>query len=178
MSSGNSEARVPAWVWLFTGIVTGLFIAFLYYLARVPVPPSDATKEPSQTGARAPTPTPRPTRSFDFYDKLPTNSTRPSPVPMPPASTPPGSRETGRSTASKPLMIIQTGSFQSAQDAQRRRAELLLLGFDVQINQTTIPGSGTWHRVQIGPLQSGAQLDAALATLTENRIDHLVLELR
>lgn len=163
--------RVPAWVWLFTGVVTGLFIAFLYYLTSVPVPVSTPDDRSAVTPSATPAPTPRP-KTYDFYDKLPNSSLRTSPKPTA------APRKPTQPDSSKPLLVIQTGSFQQANDAQRRRAELLLLGFEVHITETTIPGSGTWHRVQIGPYQSGPALDSALQTLTENRIDHLVIELK
>lgn len=169
--NANTAPQVPAWVWLFTGVVTGLFVAFLYYLTSVPVPKTTPDAQPGVALSTTPAPTPRPT-AYDFYDKLPNSSLQPSPKPTA------APRKPKTPDSSKPLLMIQTGSFQQAGDAQRRRSELLLLGFDVHILETTIPGSGTWHRVQIGPFQSGPTLDNALQSLTENRIDHLVIELK
>jgi cell division protein FtsN len=49
---------------------------------------------------------------------------------------------------------IQTGSFKSLQEADERRAQLMLLGYSAEIQTVNLGDEGEWHRVIIGPLPS------------------------
>ena len=166
----KSQSNIPAWVWLFTGVVTGLFLAFLYYLAGIK-PSAEQMKQvemkkPSitSTGKGAP--------KFDFYTLLPDKE-----VVQPDATQKPA--KTATKTTDKPeQFLIQTGSFRDPQEADKRKAELILLGLDVKVQNVDLKDGETWHRVQIGPFNSEAKLDAAKAALAENHIEYIVLKLK
>ena len=64
----KTQSNIPGWVWLFTGVVTGLFLAFLYYLAGIK--PSD--QQVKEIQVKTPSlPTDKITPKFDFYTLLP-----------------------------------------------------------------------------------------------------------
>lgn len=54
MAAKGAQPQLPAWVWLFTGVVTGLFVAFLIYLANLqsPIP----TEPPPRAAENRPKP--------------------------------------------------------------------------------------------------------------------------
>ena len=54
-------------------------------------------------------------------------------------------------TAEVQTYILQVGSFRSSADADKMRAELILLGLDVFIKVIEKDGQ-TWHRVLVGPI--------------------------
>ncbi len=72
---------------------------------------------------------------------------------------------------------LQAGSFQKLEDADRRRASILILGLETQIEKVT-HGGKTWHRVMLGPFESLRHLDIAKRRLKENRIDSITLKLK
>ncbi|MDR2213309.1 MAG: SPOR domain-containing protein [Pseudomonadales bacterium] len=73
--------------------------------------------------------------------------------------------------------LLQAGSFQNRQDAESRRARILLLN----LNASVVPGvvSGrTWQRVQVGPFNGRQSAEAARTLLAENNIDSIPLIVR
>lgn len=162
----------PPWVWLFAGVVTGLFLAFLYHLTSVQTAatkPRVADKPKPARTAPPPRSESRPPAKYDFYNVLPEKDVADATKPRPKADA---------KTPDKPeTVLIQTGSFRSAQEADRRRAELILLGLDVKVAQVK-KGRETLHRVQIGPFDSAAKLASAKATLNENKVEYVVTRLK
>lgn len=76
--NGSSRRQVPGWVWLFTGVVVGLFVAFLVHLGHVQMsegaatvqnatPQTKAQKNQDQGKAKQKGDQPK----FDFYAVLP-----------------------------------------------------------------------------------------------------------
>jgi len=72
---------------------------------------------------------------------------------------------------------LQAGSFQKLEDADRRRASILILGLTTHIEKV-IHGGKTWHRVMLGPFDSLKQLEIARRRMHENKIDTIVLKLK
>ncbi|MCG8672151.1 MAG: SPOR domain-containing protein [Pseudomonadales bacterium] len=163
----NNQHQLPAIAWLFTGVVTGLFLAFLYYLAGVQVPQEGADNQ--QAVEQAPNPNaPR----FDFYTVLSDSEA------MVKKSNQANSSNTSSDTKLSNQYMIQTGSFQNMQDADRRRAELLLLGLEVKTEKVEVRPGQVFHRVQVGPFDQSDTLQQAKTILNENRIEHIVLTLK
>ena len=71
--------------------------------------------------------------------------------------------------------IIQAGSFSTFGDADRRKAELALLGLPARIVEVTLASGKTVYRVQSSTITSSSQLNDLLGRLRENRIDTLVM---
>jgi cell division protein FtsN len=148
-----------ALIWLFTGLALGLFIAFLYHLATLPTPGVTVVENPTPTHAAIDTSDTR----FDFYTLLPESEV------IVDRST------TTQADATQYVYYLQAGSFVKDSDAQQRRAELGLLGFEANIEKFSNKGS-TWHRVQIGPLANRSKLASARSQLIQEGIDTMVIK--
>ncbi len=72
---------------------------------------------------------------------------------------------------------LQAGSFQRLEDADRRRASILILGLNTHIEKVT-HGGKTWHRVMLGPFDSLKKLEIARRRMSDNQIDTIVLKLK
>lgn len=168
----KSESSLPGWVWLFTGVVTGLFLAFLYYLAGIKPTDKQMREMEVSVPALPGTGSGKSNPKFDFYTLLPDREVvAPTPdQPKPGTDTP--------TPSANEQYIIQTGSFRSAQEADHRRAELILMGLDVKIQKVELSPGEAWHRVQIGPFATTTGLEQAKTTLAENHIEHIVLRLK
>lgn len=166
----KAKSQLPAWVWLFTGVVTGLFLAFLYYLAGI----KPTTKQMRDVEMKQPAITSdgKGAPKFDFYTLLPDKEVVEATTPRPKPGIAP------RPTDKPEHFLIQTGSFRSAAEADKRRAELILMGMDVKIQPVELAGGETWHRVQIGPFDNTSQLEAAKTTLAENHVEYIVTRLK
>lgn len=85
--------------------------------------------------------------------------------------------KTAASETAKERYLLQVGSFTQLEEADRLRAQLLLLGLQATIQK--IPREGqTWHRVQVGPFSSQDQLNNARRAMNQQQIESIVLKLR
>ncbi len=167
-AKAQAKSQVPGWVWLLTGIVTGVFISFLVFLADItPQPaPSLAAEKAAPSAAKAKPESKDSGTRFDFYTLLPERE-----VIVP---------EQDKVTKSKPAQryqyILQAGSFRKASDADRLRAKLIMLGMDVKVDAVKGRGGDTWHRVQVGPYTSRSKLSKARNTLINQGIETMLLK--
>ena len=74
--------------------------------------------------------------------------------------------------------VLQVGSFRNANEAERRRARLALLGLEARVQTIVIDGEATWHRVQVGPYDELDTLNDARVRLRENDIEAMALKVR
>jgi cell division protein FtsN len=168
-----AKPAVPGWVWLLIGGVLGAFIMFLVYLADV-VPPPAKTEQPApekpkvkRTQTEEDVPKPR----FDFYKLLQESevivpATEPAQTVEKIAQPQPDSME----------YILQVGSFRNDVDADKLRAQLILLNLDARIEKVTIRNGELWHRVIVGPFQDQSRLASARSTLVANQYNALMLK--
>jgi cell division protein FtsN len=178
-SAKSSSKGLPPWFWLFTGIVSGLFIAFLIYLSTLKLnghsPASSAKsneqeltrhiKEQAERMREGKETLKKPT--FEFYQRLPEMTvTTPKPV-----------VKTGNLPTAKSY-ILQAGSFQSFQDADSLKAQLIMQGLDVQIQSVKDQQGKSWHRVQVGPYSTANSLSKAQDVLANNNISSILIELK
>ena len=101
---------------------------------------------------------------------LPTAST------TPPAGTP----TPPPSVAKAPLttqFFLQAGSFRKQADADKVRAQIILLGQNVQVESGTVREE-IWYRVLVGPFASREQLGAAQKQLAASGFGNLLLQQR
>ncbi len=170
----NKKKPLPGWVWMLGGLVAGLFIAFLVYVQKEGTAPtriaSKAKDKPAVTDTRAvkkTTPPPAPKKrdgiNFDFYNILPELE-----VVIP-------DLELGREEE-KATYYLQVGSFKSQEEAESRKAELLLLNFTPSVQTVTVDNSQTWHRVRLGPFTDRRSVDKARRRLQDNGIDFIMLK--
>jgi len=178
----------PAWLWLTAGLTIGLFVAFLMYLwdrRSEPVSTSAAasntaaiatpdTESPANTGpnpADGPGEEPR----FDFYTLLPNQEVLPSKKTTEAASQA-ATRVKPSEQGDRTPYVLQAGSFRSEKEADRRRAQVLLLGLPVRTLKVTVKPGDDWYRVVVGPFKGKEATQAARGSLRANGVDTLVLK--
>jgi len=74
--------------------------------------------------------------------------------------------------------VLQVGSFRNSDEAERRRANLALLGLEARVQTIAIDGEAVWHRVQVGPYDELNVLNNARIRLRENDIEAIALKVR
>jgi len=167
------KRQLPGWLWLFIGAFIGGFVMFLVYLWDIaPQPTVKAPSTPGSTPAAAvdnKTPKPR----FDFY-KLLQESEVIVPATEPPVTTEQPTR--AEPVASSDEYILQVGSFASEADADRLRAQLLMLNLEAKLEKVTIRNGEIWHRVVVGPFTDQTRLASARSTLVNNQYNALMLK--
>lgn len=86
----------------------------------------------------------------------------------------PADQQASSQTADNEQLFLQVGSFRSAQEAERRRAQIKALGLNAKVEEV-IANSDTWYRVQAGPFTSREQLSKARDQLKASGIESLLL---
>jgi len=166
---------IPWWVWLFIGSLLGAFVMFLIYLWGIspslpkPSPTQTAAKVQKEPAPKATDKAPMPKPSFDFYKLLQEEE---SIVP----ATEPSRRSDDSPPATPAEYLLQVGSFRSPDDADKLRAQLILLNLDARIESVTINNGERWHRVVVGPFDNQSKLSKARTTLVSNQYNALVLK--
>lgn len=175
---------LPGWIWLTTGLMIGLFVAFLIYLKDNYQLPSQASAQASskQTDARAVRKQPAPGKlppppshtKFDFYTILPEME-----VAVPDEDIETQSQKTEKTApVKKGSYILQAGSFKHTEQAERMKASLALIGIEASIQSVTIDNKQTWHRVRIGPYNDVNKLNQVRSRLRENNINAILLRIK
>lgn len=158
-------SRLTVWRWYGGGVLTGMFLSLLLYLGAMPpaTPPETDAPAAKNTGDKAPV---RP--RFDFYTVLPEQTidveVEPATVSQP------------RESTLQESWLLQVGSFRQREDADRRRAELLLLGLDPRVEESAEGGTGRWFRVYLGPFTSRAEVSRVRGLTAGQDIDTLLLK--
>lgn len=163
--------RAPIWNWLIVGVLIALFVTFLSFLREKNTSqtqsigkslPSKAEKISNPSGERE-----KP--EFQFYTILEKEQE------VPDYELKIGKREEHLSRATPGRYELQAGSFRSFKEADKRKAQLALLGVEARIEKTKI-GNRVWNRVKIGPFSTMTGVDNIRSRLRENRIDVVVLK--
>lgn len=102
-------------------------------------------------------------KRFEFYRILPKSEIT--------TSDPTAYKSTPRDAKSEQLYVLQAGSFRNPNDADRMRAQLILLGLPNVSSQKTRNNKGeTWYRVRTGPFDNRTTLKKAHDKLTKQNI--------
>jgi cell division protein FtsN len=179
-------------VGLLIGLATALGIAM--YLNKTPIPFMSRAKpgeEPKpapfaglpQGGEAQKGPVPAPAKTaekprFDFYkilaggeeplrDRELREKLRAAQTP-PPAGAP----------ASKDVYFIQAGAFQNPAEADNQKARLAILGFESNVETTSLPDKGSFYRVRLGPYTKIEDLNRVRQSLAQNGIDATLVKLK
>ncbi|MDG2046973.1 MAG: SPOR domain-containing protein [Halioglobus sp.] len=169
--SGNSQPRGTGLRLYGAGVLTGIFLSFIGYLVTLPDPTvstaqTEALEQPEVIVQR-----PR----FDFYTNLTQESIdevqelQDTVEPAADVRKPPAATE-----LPEPY-LLQAGSFRQQDDAERRRAQLLLLGLEPIIEEIS-NGNGIWFRVYLGPFESRELMVKARSLTTNQNIETLLLK--
>lgn len=82
----------------------------------------------------------------------------------------------GTQSASGGMIKLQVGSYQRKADAENLKIRLKQQGFQAVVEQTTVPGLGSWFRVYTGPYANSRMAEQArLQVQTEMHITGLLL---
>lgn len=154
------------WRWYGAGVATGVFLSLLLYLGTLPAGPDAGTETGGNVAKTEQTP-PKP--RFDFYTMLPEQQITVDVEPARMAS----ARAEPR--AQSETYLLQAGSFRQPEDAERRRAELLLLGLDPRVEEAS-GEHGRFFRVYLGPFQTHAEMSRARGLTTAQNIDTLLMK--
>ena len=147
------------------GVLTGIFLSFLLYLGTLPTPGDRESSQSGESRAEVQPPKPR----FDFYTLLPEATIE---VEVPPEEI---AQPRATVSASSERYLLQAGSFRQQEDAERRRAELLLLGLEPRVEETS-GDNGRWYRVYLGPFDSRSKMAKARSLTANQDIDTLLLK--
>ena len=183
----SAGVSLPKWAWLLAGLVIGVFAAFLAGLTpsakdvrtvaeQVRSSSGDDQKQDNQP-------------VFDFYTLLPESEVtvsiaepelkaEPATVSAKTPGSKPDQKPAATAAVSSKKYLLQAGSFRSARDAERLRAQLLLEGLTPRVEKVSVGAGETWHRVQLGPFADRASLQNAQEVLASKNIDSLLLQLK
>ncbi len=181
---------------LFVGLVIGVLAAagVVWYIHKTPAPFSNKAQpqQQQQTGAPQaplalpgkpgdPIPQSSDKPRFDFYKILPGNSEAiPDPKPVDAKSGEPKQAEgtkgkDGKEATLKEPVYLQTGSFQSAGDADNQKAKLAMMGTEASIQQVMLQDK-VWYRVRLGPFRKIEEVNAMRAELARQGIEANVVK--
>lgn len=108
---------------------------------------------------------------FSFYELLPRFE-----VIVPEVETPAPRRAPAAAIDEPGVYVLQAGSFGNAEDAERQRANLALLGLESRVQRVSIDDR-TFHRVRIGPIEQLDELNAVRARLREANVDFMIMRM-
>lgn len=180
-SSRKPERQVPAWVWIFTGVICGGFVVFLYHLATLRDQAPDVAGKGDKPTTEQPADNTDNGPRFDFYAVLPKmevivpkgeNDPQPSRRTAAPTEAETG---TGTSPDRQEQYLLQAGSFRRNDDADRRRGELILHGLSARIQPVSMGNGDTWYRVMVGPFDSANAAHRAQDKLASAGIETLAI---
>ena len=182
-ASRGAKGSSPALLWLFSGILIGLGLAWYLatkgWIAMPEATPPESTQarpgsdeapladqlgggENDRTGSK-----------YDFFTVLPEMEVV---VPEQELSRAQQPEQAATPAASGDgSYVLQVGSFRSSGDADQMKARLALLGFGANVQQVTVNGE-TWHRVRIGPVAGAAEANDIRNRLSQGGIDSLVMK--
>ena len=166
-ASAAKSSAAPAWLWFVMGAIFGAFVMTLVFTLHKPKPAQDPVAETAQPEeSESKTPKPR----FDFYKLLQESEQ------IVPATETIGDEKAAESSASNIEYILQVGSFPNKPEADKLRAQLILLNLDAHIESVEIHKGEIWHRVVVGPFDSQEKLATARSALVNNQYTALVLK--
>jgi cell division protein FtsN len=165
-ASAPKSKQAPAWVWFIIGAISGAFaMALIFTLHKPELQAVPEEQKPSVTESKTPKP------RFDFYKLL-----QESEQIVPATETIGDPEKAPEHTASNIEYILQVGSFPAQAEADKLRAQLILLNLDAHLESVEIHKGEIWHRVVVGPFDSQEKLASARSSLVANQYTALVLK--
>src|SRR5690606_33729425 len=144
------------WNWFFSGLFCGFLVIGIGYLGMIKLD-SGASVRTVEAGTGNDSATRNsPVFDFGFYGELENAeisvSTPPADDAAPVSAGTVGGREEANTTAAPAVLtryLLQARSFQDRQDAENRRAKIILLNLRASIEPAVV-SRRAWHRVQVG----------------------------
>ncbi|RYY76695.1 MAG: carbamoyl-phosphate synthase small subunit [Gammaproteobacteria bacterium] len=167
-TSASKSKQVPTWLWFVAGAICGAFAMALVFTLHTPKPvtdPNSVAEKPVESESKTPKP------RFDFYKLL-----QESEQIVPATETMGETEKAPENPANNIEYILQVGSFPNQTEADKLRAQLILLNLDAHIESVEIHKGEIWHRVVVGPFSSQEKLASARSSLVANQYTALVLK--
>jgi len=177
------------WSWFFSGLMTGVIVSIAAYLGVLKL--EEDVGEDAQAVQAGTGPEEQPTYSFyqvlteaEVAVNVPGADTAggDSPVTSPsavdgeqPASAVQAIQTVAAAVEENDLYLLQAGSFQNADDAERQRARIILLNMSASVAEGIV-GGRTHYRVQVGPFAGRQSAEAARNLLSGNDIESIFLK--
>lgn len=183
-SRRDGSKPIGAWLPFVTGLMIGLFVAFVMYLqgqrpempAAAPEPAPAVAQSPAPAAVPASPPAPAEPATekpkFDFYTILPEMEVK---VPEWELDTP---AQVSTERGAPESYVLQVGSFQRFEEADRVKANLALSGIAATIQPVTINGEDQWFRVRVGPFTDFEALSATRTRLADAGVDFMLLRIK
>lgn len=161
---------------ILIGMVLGLVIAggLAWYLRKSPgqftspektIPEKTTAPTPAAPASGVSNGKPR----FEFYKVLTDKQDSATPEQKGGDKTVAGSKPS--TPASQEIYFLQAGSFSSAEDADKLKARLAMLGMEATVQIAIIPDKGTYHRVRLGPYKGAEEMNRSRAVLKQNGVE-------
>ena len=158
------------WVWISLFLIISLFVSFIFFLDQKIV---NSGREVQQAAQQA-EPTLKP--KIDFYEVLKqrtidvpddrkerVSNKKPAPA---------RDEKKSASLSNKARFVLQAGSFSKPEDAERRKAQLAMLGLESSIARARINGVA-YHRVMLGPFADDGFYSKVKNRLITNDIQYI-----
>ncbi len=157
-------SKSSPWVWISLGLIIGLFVAFVLFLdqkivktTHQPVPANSAQEDSKKP-------------IFDFYTVLPKREVD---IPEPDVTeSKPNKKSPQQQHSAKVQYILQAGSFTSAEDAERQKAQLAFVGLQSVVSKANVNGV-VYFRVELGPFVDDGSYSEIKNLLIENDIAYI-----
>ncbi len=179
-TSRKQPTGVAWWKWLLVVVIIAVFVGFLNFLRtttpETPAPEATLVKakpkplKKSKKPVKKTTARPEPEKPhFEFYTRLPKETV----VTDYEIKTRVREERVGKN---KPVSyMIQAGSFRKFSDADKRRAQLALMGFESHIEKVRI-GNTVWQRIKLGPFSRPSAVSTIQSRLKKAGIDVIITE--
>jgi cell division protein FtsN len=99
---------------------------------------------------------------FEFYKVL---TDKPDAALPAQVSTKPADKSVAKT---KESYFLQAGAFANADDADKLKAKLAMLGIEASVQTATLPDKAVWHRVRLGPYKSVDEMSKISTLLKQN----------
>jgi len=187
---GGSGNEFPIFAGILLGIVMGLAIAggiawFVLKKNTVTPPPVKEQVQPGKASVGKPAAagtssgTSEGKARFEFYKELtdkPDSTATKKPERQPPVAI--KSDSPVKPNVQADVYFLQEGSYTTADDAEKVKAKLALLGMVANIQQADIPEKGVRYRVRLGPYKTSTEMNEAMASLKSNGHNALPIHIK
>jgi len=155
------------WIWISLFLIVGLFAAFIFFLDQKIVKSARQPVESYKPNASIEGP------RIDFYEVLKERSfdvpdDRKEKVKNAQSKI----NKSATQTAEKARYMLQAGSFKKPEDAERRKAQLALMGLEPIIKKADVKGVA-FHRVELGPFTDDGFYSKVKNRLIANDIPYI-----